>query len=99
MQHLKDVCDVTLVSEDNKRIRGSGACEYPSRDYTMMTKKHTMILCIPKDFFSSKFLISAESMANKGYYEDFLYKILQRGKTNKIRCSFYNQGICKAGPG
>ena len=44
---------------------------------------------------------------NEKNCEDFLkilkkykiFKVKSTGETNKILCSFYNQGFCRAGPG
>ena len=42
MQHRKEVCNVTLVSEHNERITGgSCVCEYPFKDTFQTDDKNT----------------------------------------------------------
>ena len=62
MQHLEDFSDMTLVSEDNERIRAQKvvlvSVSTPSGTmFRLMTRIHTMKLFISKDFFP-KFIIS-----------------------------------------
>ena len=52
-------------------------------------------------------MYNGESTVKVGDCEDLLkifekhhiVKVKSTGKTNKILCSFYNQGVCKADPG
>ena len=113
MQLLKEVCDMTLVSEDNERIdhtRWFWRLWVPLQGLYYDDKIHTMKLCVLKDFFlqNSWYLrVIWFTMQSWWQLKDIMeisWKSKEvtdfiMGKTNKIRCSFYNQGIYKSGPG
>ena len=77
--------------------------------FRMTTRTHTMKLFISKDFCQNSWCLRLIrcTMQNLWWIKE-IWRISWKSKEvldfttgikNKISCSFYNQGICKSGPG